>query len=223
MVLDRATGQNHSIQFRVARPLGRKLHLVPRLDPPVLHHRRPRSHRTPNDRSHRRRCIRSIISGQSSLDDVQFTSDGRTMIYTEESGSRPLEIFRARRRRATSAGGAGDGTHSYQRCAPLQRHANPARRIVGRCRRQIPRPLLHHQAPQLHASGAKYPVVFLIHGGPQGAWGESWTYFAGTPKSSLSARLRSRAAQPPRLHRLRPKNSLTISTAIGAANPTTTS
>ena len=22
----------------------------------------------------------------------------------------------------------------------------------------------------------KYPVVFLIHGGPQGAWGESWTY-----------------------------------------------
>jgi dipeptidyl aminopeptidase/acylaminoacyl peptidase len=22
----------------------------------------------------------------------------------------------------------------------------------------------------------KYPVLFLIHGGPQGAWGESWTY-----------------------------------------------
>ena len=22
----------------------------------------------------------------------------------------------------------------------------------------------------------KYPVIFLIHGGPQGAWGESWTY-----------------------------------------------
>src|ERR1700693_3882708 len=46
--------------------------------------------------------LRSIISGQSSLEDVQFTADGRTMIYTEESGSRPLEIFRA-----TSAGGAG--------------------------------------------------------------------------------------------------------------------
>ncbi len=46
--------------------------------------------------------LRSIISGQSTLDDVQFTSDGRTMIYTEESGSRPLEIFRA-----TSGGGAG--------------------------------------------------------------------------------------------------------------------
>jgi len=38
---------------------------------------------------------RNIISGSSSLDDVQFTSDGRTMIYTEETGSRPAEIFRA--------------------------------------------------------------------------------------------------------------------------------
>jgi dipeptidyl aminopeptidase/acylaminoacyl peptidase len=25
-------------------------------------------------------------------------------------------------------------------------------------------------------AGVKYPVLFLIHGGPQGAWGESWTY-----------------------------------------------
>jgi dipeptidyl aminopeptidase/acylaminoacyl peptidase len=24
--------------------------------------------------------------------------------------------------------------------------------------------------------GRKYPVLFLIHGGPQGAWGESWSY-----------------------------------------------
>ncbi len=25
-------------------------------------------------------------------------------------------------------------------------------------------------------AGRRYPVLFLIHGGPQGAWGESWTY-----------------------------------------------
>jgi dipeptidyl aminopeptidase/acylaminoacyl peptidase len=25
-------------------------------------------------------------------------------------------------------------------------------------------------------NGQKYPVLFLIHGGPQGAWGESWSY-----------------------------------------------
>ena len=44
----------------------------------------------------------NIIAGSSNLDDVQFTSDGRTMIYTEESGSRPVEIFRA-----SSTGGTG--------------------------------------------------------------------------------------------------------------------
>jgi Tol biopolymer transport system component len=35
---------------------------------------------------------RNIVSGSSSLDDVQFNSDGSTMIYTEQSGSRPVEI-----------------------------------------------------------------------------------------------------------------------------------
>ena len=38
---------------------------------------------------------RDIIPARPALDDVQFTSDGRTMIYTEESGSRPAEIYRA--------------------------------------------------------------------------------------------------------------------------------
>src|SRR5579862_2866281 len=45
---------------------------------------------------------RNIVAGASTLDDVQFTSDGRTLIYTEASGSRPAEIFRA-----TSSGGSG--------------------------------------------------------------------------------------------------------------------
>ncbi|HTD44924.1 MAG TPA: S9 family peptidase, partial [Bryobacteraceae bacterium] len=30
--------------------------------------------------------------------------------------------------------------------------------------------------PPNFTPGRKYPVLFLIHGGPQGAWGESWTY-----------------------------------------------
>ena len=39
--------------------------------------------------------VRPIVAGNSSLDDVQFNSDGSFMIYTEQSGSRPAEIFRA--------------------------------------------------------------------------------------------------------------------------------
>ena len=30
--------------------------------------------------------------------------------------------------------------------------------------------------PPGFSAGRKYPVLFLIHGGPQGAWGETWSY-----------------------------------------------
>ena len=114
--------------------------------------------------------LRSIANGQSSLDDVQFSSDGRTMIYTEESGSRPAEIFRA-----SSGGGAGvalthmnDSLLAGVTLTPLEElwvdTADKAR--------------VHSfiTKPPNFTPGRKYPVVFLIHGGPQGAWGESWTY-----------------------------------------------
>jgi dipeptidyl aminopeptidase/acylaminoacyl peptidase len=113
---------------------------------------------------------RNVISGPSSLDDVQFTSDGRTMIYTEESGSSPAEIFRAN----SSGGPAIPLTHlndallSRMQLTPLEEisvegtdHARVSAFVVK---------------PPGFRETEKYPVLFLIHGGPQGAWGESWTY-----------------------------------------------
>jgi dipeptidyl aminopeptidase/acylaminoacyl peptidase len=113
---------------------------------------------------------RTIISGASSLDNVQFTSDGRTMIYTEESGSRPVEIFRA-----TSGGGTGTAlTHIND---PLLANAalTPLEELWVD---SIDKTKVHSfivKPPDFSAS-RKYPVLFLIHGGPQGEWGESWTY-----------------------------------------------
>ena len=48
----------------------------------------------------------------------------------------------------------------------------------------------------------KYPVLFLIHGGPQGAWGESWTY-RWNAQVFAAARLRGGDAEPAGLDRLR--------------------
>jgi dipeptidyl aminopeptidase/acylaminoacyl peptidase len=113
---------------------------------------------------------RNIVTGPSSLDDVQFTSDGRTMVYTEQSGSRPTEIFRA-----TSSGGTG---------VPLT-HLNDV--LLSRYA-LAPLEEMWVESPdntRIHAFLVKppgfddsrtYPVVFLIHGGPEGAWGESWSY-----------------------------------------------
>jgi dipeptidyl aminopeptidase/acylaminoacyl peptidase len=113
---------------------------------------------------------RNIIAGASSLDNVQFTSDGRTMIYTEESGSRPVEIFRA-----NSSGGTGialthlnDALLSRVALTPLE-EAFVESPDKNRIHAFIVKPPGFNQSQ-------KYPVLFLIHGGPQGAWGESWSY-----------------------------------------------
>jgi dipeptidyl aminopeptidase/acylaminoacyl peptidase len=113
---------------------------------------------------------RSIIAGPSSLDDVQFTSDGRTMIYTEVSGSHPAEIYRA-----TSGGGAGvplthlnDALLSNVALTPLDEMWSDSSDRT-RVHAFVVKP------PNFSAS-QQYPVLFLIHGGPQGSWGESWTY-----------------------------------------------
>jgi dipeptidyl aminopeptidase/acylaminoacyl peptidase len=92
------------------------------------------------------------------------------MIYTEESGSRPVEIFRA-----TSGGGAGvalthlnDGLLNGSSLTPLEELWT-----------DLPDKTRIHAfitKPPNFSPTQKYPVMFLIHGGPQGAWGEDWTY-----------------------------------------------
>lgn len=113
---------------------------------------------------------RNVISGPSSLDDVQFTSDGRTMIYTAESGSSPAEIFRA-----NSSGGPAialthlnDALLSRAQLTPLEEIS-----VEGADNARVSAFVVK---PPGFRDTEKYPVIFLIHGGPQGAWGETWTY-----------------------------------------------
>ncbi|MGH9664583.1 MAG: prolyl oligopeptidase family serine peptidase, partial [Bryobacteraceae bacterium] len=115
-------------------------------------------------------AARAIVSGSSSLDDVQFTRDGKTMVYTERRASRPPEIFRA-----TSGGGTGialthlnDAVLAGYALAPLDEFW-----VEGAEKARVHGFLLK---PPGFRAGLKYPVLFLIHGGPQGSWGEDWSY-----------------------------------------------
>jgi dipeptidyl aminopeptidase/acylaminoacyl peptidase len=113
--------------------------------------------------------VGTAVSGSHMLDDVQFTSDGKTMVFTRQSGSAPVEICKA-----SSGGSAVALTHlnddllaQYQ-FAPLEEFWT-----AGAENTQIQSFVVK---PPGFVATKKYPVLMLIHGGPQGEWGESWTY-----------------------------------------------
>ncbi len=113
---------------------------------------------------------RVIVTGSSHIDDMQFTPDGKTMIYSEQAGARPAELFKV-----SSSGGApvalthaNDALLARYRLSPLEDFWVEGAEKV-RVQSFVVKP------PDFRET-RKYPVLFLIHGGPQGAWGESWSY-----------------------------------------------
>jgi dipeptidyl aminopeptidase/acylaminoacyl peptidase len=113
---------------------------------------------------------RVIVSGASTLDDMQLTSDGKTMIYTGESGSAPSEIFRA-----ASTGGAPVALTHLNDALLAQYELTPLDEfwVEGAEKARVQSFVVK---PPRFQPNQKYPVLFLIHGGPEGDWGESWTY-----------------------------------------------
>jgi dipeptidyl aminopeptidase/acylaminoacyl peptidase len=115
-------------------------------------------------------ATRIVANGDSELDDMQLTRDGRMMVYTQQTGVSPTEIFRV-----SSAGGEpvamthlNDAVLAGSQMTPLEEfyvEAPDGARIQSFLLR-----------PYGFQAGRKYPVLMLIHGGPQGFWGHSWTY-----------------------------------------------
>jgi dipeptidyl aminopeptidase/acylaminoacyl peptidase len=113
---------------------------------------------------------RVMVQGASTVSDLQFSSDGKTLVYSEQSGSSPTEIYRA-----ASSGGAPVAlaklnteflaNHDLRRLEEFTvpgGESTPVHSFILK--------------PPGFDPQKKYPVLFLIHGGPQGAWGESFTY-----------------------------------------------
>jgi dipeptidyl aminopeptidase/acylaminoacyl peptidase len=111
-------------------------------------------------------------------DDLAVTPDGSQILFTRMSLQYPTAIFKNR----TEIQGP-----SYNGPLPLTLLANPNREILS----QIDMSPLESfwftgshgdkvegflvKPPNFDAS-KKYPVKFLIHGGPEGAWGDDWSY-----------------------------------------------
>jgi dipeptidyl aminopeptidase/acylaminoacyl peptidase len=115
-------------------------------------------------------AAKNVASGDSELDDMQLTRNGKTMVYTQQSGVSPVEIFRA-----SSTGGPAvpltrlnDQTLADYQMTPLEEFW-----VDGADGAKVQSFLIK---PANFTPGRKYPVLMLIHGGPQGFWGHAWTY-----------------------------------------------
>ncbi|MBV9761340.1 MAG: S9 family peptidase [Acidobacteriaceae bacterium] len=115
-------------------------------------------------------AIRTVAQGPTTIDAVQFTPDDKSMIFIEHSGSRPAEI-----KKAVSKGGPAlalthfnDSIYEQYQLTPLETISTDGA-DGAKIESFIAKP------PDFNPF-TKYAVLFAIHGGPEGDWGESWTY-----------------------------------------------
>ena len=113
---------------------------------------------------------RMVIYGNAVHGDIQIAPDLKSIVYTAQSGSRPPEIYRS-----LSAGGAPAALTKFND-ALLREFPTTALEEVewtGADGVKIGGFLVK---PPEFDEQRRYPLLVLVHGGPQGAWHESWSY-----------------------------------------------
>ena len=114
-------------------------------------------------------AVRRLISDGFN-DDLDVATDGRSIVFTRQSLIRPAEICRA-----SIQGGVVN----------LLTHTNDA--LYSEFNFKQPEELTWEGAggvkvqgwlirPANFSAARKWPLVVLIHGGPQGAWNDAWSY-----------------------------------------------
>jgi dipeptidyl aminopeptidase/acylaminoacyl peptidase len=103
-------------------------------------------------------------------DDLAVTRDGRTLLFTRMTVQRPTEIEKLAISPATSERltHINDAVLSQIAMSPLGSFW-----FIGANGDRVQGFLV--KPPNFDPS-KKYPVKFLLHGGPEGAWGDDWSY-----------------------------------------------
>ena len=106
-------------------------------------------------------------------DEPAFSPDGKTIFFSSQSIQAPNEIYKASLQSAGTSQAqplthVNDPVLSQVAMAPLESFE-----FTGAKKTKIQGFLLK---PPGFDGAQKYPMKFLIHGGPQGQWGDEWSY-----------------------------------------------
>jgi dipeptidyl aminopeptidase/acylaminoacyl peptidase len=110
------------------------------------------------------------LAAEGTLGDLAVLPDGRTIVATQARLHHPPEIVRV----GTDGTGLARVTRvNDARLAPFSLREGESVRYEGASGRTVQAWLV--KPPSFDAS-ARYPLLVLVHGGPQGAWSDGWTY-----------------------------------------------
>ncbi len=130
---------------------------------------------------------RSLVPGYN--DDLAIMPDGKTLVFSRMSIAAPNEIYSADASGEGCPARTGEVDSGKENCSLNQdwalTHVNDA--LLSRVEMPPAEPFWFTGAhgdkvegflvkPPNFDPSKKYPVKFLIHGGPQGAWGDDWSY-----------------------------------------------
>jgi dipeptidyl aminopeptidase/acylaminoacyl peptidase len=114
--------------------------------------------------------VRKLISGEGFNGDIHPTKDGLALVFSRSSMTRPSEIYRA------NADGTGVTALTKTNDALISAFKLQAAEEVtwdGAAGAKVAGWIVK---PANFNPRRKYPLVVLIHGGPQGAWNDNWGY-----------------------------------------------
>ncbi|MEN3333625.1 MAG: hypothetical protein V7641_2990 [Blastocatellia bacterium] len=167
MLYDRKTGQSHSLTEQIDANV-ENVAFAPaseRLLAVVGERARQPIYEIPLDGAPLRRLISDGFN-----DDLQVSADGRSMVFTRQSLTHAVEIYRA-----SAMGGAvnqltrvGDATFAQFNFKPVEEltwEGGGGAKVQGWLVK-----------PANFTAARKWPLVVLIHGGPQSAWNDAWSY-----------------------------------------------
>ncbi len=110
------------------------------------------------------------IAAEGFNGDINVTADGKTLVFARSSMTRPSEIYRAN---ADGSGAKALTTTNEAALAPFNLKSAEEVTWTGAAGAKVAGWIVK---PANFNPRRKYPLVVLIHGGPQGAWNDNWGY-----------------------------------------------
>ena len=113
--------------------------------------------------------VKKVIA-EGANGDIHFTSDARTLVFSRGSMTKPSEIYRA-----NSDGSGVTALTATNDAFVSSFNLKPAEEVTwtGATGTKVAGWIVK---PANFSAKKKWPLVVLIHGGPQGAWNDNWGY-----------------------------------------------